>query len=198
MVMIKCQRMFVSLLLFFLSGQAIAGEVGAIVGFRTDDLTSENGTRFSPSYGYQLGVVGLLPLNNTFNFRSGFVFAQRVVKRSSTLYYFSVDATDRTSTLDFPILLQANLLTGLYVFGGLSYSVALNHSCKVQTEGVICNATKTVDDVPLEVGVGYDFYTVSDYHLKAEAEYDYGTRNSGPDTPFRRGVTINLLGTCGF
>lgn len=193
------KKLAVAACAFFVFTQgASAFDVAPVAGARVDSFSTDNPSiSFSSGVGYQLGGLLFLQVTPLLYLRTGVIYKNRTATESiPSVANFGAKITD--NILDFPMDLEVDFPLGAYVYGGIIYSSTQSTSCNV-TSGPFSSCTiasKTEDDMPLNVGLGYYLLNTALLKFGVEAEYQYGTRNlsnTGPYSLWFRGYSFDAI-----
>ncbi len=180
------------------TSSAMAIEVGVIGGYQSVSVTTTDSV---PSYSSSSATdIGALLLFSIFPFvqvRTGVISKSRDIKVTA----LGVNGDIKDSILDIPINLQVGLPLGLYVFGGVIYSSTQSTSCTSGLGSGCFSSSKTPDDMPINLGVGFNLLDIALFKLGIEAEYQMGTKNldtQGSGTTKANSFGGNLVAKVGF
>ena len=178
--------------------EANAIEIGLIGGYQGVTVTTNDSV---PSYSASSATnIGALLLFSVFPFvqvRTGVISKNRKVNVTA----LGVSGTVQDQILDFPIDLQVGLPLGLYVYGGVLYSSTQCTSCSSGLGAGCFSSSKTPDDLPVNVGVGFNLLDIALFKLGIEAEYQMGTKNLdtvGSGTTKANSLGGNIVAKFGF
>ena len=192
------KKLVLSLAVVFTCANAFAVEVGVIGGYSTGSVTTDSSTTtYSAGSNYDIGALFLFSVFPFVQARTGVISKSRKINGTTS----GLDYTIKDSILDFPINLEVNFPMGLYVFGGVIYSSTQSSSCSLASGGTCTSNTKTGDDLPVNLGLGFNLVDRALFRLGIEAEYELGTKNidtTGASTTKANSIGVNLVAKLGF
>ncbi len=192
------KKILVAALVLFATLKVSAVEVGVIGGLGSGGVTTDSTTTsYSNGSGYEIGGLFLFSVFPFVQARTGVISKTRKINASVA----GVSYTTQDTILDFPINLEVNFPMGLYVFGGVIYSSTQSSTCAASGGATCTSSSKTPDDMPVNVGLGFNVLDLALFKLGIEGEYQSGTKNidtSGASTTKVHSLGVNVVAKVGF
>lgn len=168
---------------FFFAASSFANDFAASVGLRSNNADSATeGRTISSKTGISLGAVGFMDLAPSTQFRTGFFYAQKDVKRKSG----SAEHDLNSSYIDIPLTFVYQIVEYGGVFGGPMVSLLASKDCKVPG----CTEDPETTTLGFQIGTTFKFspqFGAELYYESIPSEYWKGFLEDS------RSVGANLL-----
>lgn len=176
----KWPALFAVVAALLLSHKAFANlEIAVMAGASQNKVTASSDltATYESANGTRFGGLILFPLLPTLSVRTGAIYHTRKLKVSaSSPVAYELEFTNKT--MDIPLNLQFNFpVTSLYLFGGMILSNTQSTDCTSNNASITCSSDKTPSDQLMNVGFGFNVFSLALVRLSLEAEHQIGSKD---------------------